>query len=309
MNLNDTPAIATQDLRKRYGKKVAVAGLSLNVERGEVFGFLGPNGAGKTTAVKMMLGLARPTAGEARLLDAPPGDWRVRRKVGFLPEHFRFHEWLRADEFLDVHGQFFGMPKAERRQRVPELIQLVGLGDDAQRKLGQFSKGMLQRVGLAQALLNRPELIFLDEPTSGLDPLGRRLVRDIIRQQREQGVTIFLNSHLLSEVEVTCDRVAFIKGGQVVQVADLHTMVEGDTQVELRLGQVKPGLLQGLEQFGHGVRADGEQVTLFVQGEEQLPAIAAWVVEQGVGLYALTPRKLSLEEMFVRIVSQEGVVK
>jgi len=309
VNLNDTPAIATQDLRKRYGKKVAVAGLSLNVERGEVFGFLGPNGAGKTTAVKMMLGLARPTAGEARLLDAPPGDWRVRRKVGFLPEHFRFHEWLRADEFLDVHGQFFGMPKAERRQRVPELIELVGLGDDAQRKLGQFSKGMLQRVGLAQALLNRPELIFLDEPTSGLDPLGRRLVRDIIRQQREQGVTIFLNSHLLSEVEVTCDRVAFIKGGQVVQVADLHTMVEGDTQVELRLGQVKPGLLQGLEQFGHGVRADGEQVTLFVQGEEQLPAIAAWVVEQGVGLYALTPRKLSLEEMFVRIVSQEGVVK
>jgi len=309
VNLNDTPAIATQDLRKRYGKKVAVAGLSLNVERGEVFGFLGPNGAGKTTAVKMMLGLARPTAGEARLLDAPPGDWRVRRKVGFLPEHFRFHEWLRADEFLDVHGQFFGMPKAERRQRVPELIQLVGLGDDAQRKLGQFSKGMLQRVGLAQALLNRPELIFLDEPTSGLDPLGRRLVRDIIRQQREQGVTIFLNSHLLSEVEVTCDRVAFIKGGQVVQVADLHTMVEGDTQVELRLGQVKPGLLQGLEQFGHGVRADGEQVTLFVQGEEQLPAIAAWVVEQGVGLYALTPHKLSLEEMFVRIVSQEGVVK
>jgi len=309
VNLNDTPAIATQDLRKRYGKKVAVAGLSLNVERGEVFGFLGPNGAGKTTAVKMMLGLARPTAGEARLLDAPPGDWRVRRKVGFLPEHFRFHEWLRADEFLDVHGQFFGMPKAERRQRVPELIELVGLGDDAQRKLGQFSKGMLQRVGLAQALLNRPELIFLDEPTSGLDPLGRRLVRDIIRQQREQGVTIFLNSHLLSEVEVTCDRVAFIKGGQVVQVADLHTMVEGDTQVELRLGQVKPGLLQGLEQFGHGVRADGEQVTLFVQGEEQLPAIAAWVVEQGVGLYALTPHKLSLEEMFVRIVSQEGVVK
>jgi len=309
VNLNDTPAIATQDLRKRYGKKVAVAGLSLNVERGEVFGFLGPNGAGKTTAVKMMLGLARPTAGEARLLDAPPGDWRVRRKVGFLPEHFRFHEWLRADEFLDVHGQFFGMPKAERQQRIPELIELVGLGDDAQRKLGQFSKGMLQRVGLAQALLNRPELVFLDEPTSGLDPLGRRLVRDIIRQQREQGVTIFLNSHLLSEVEVTCDRVAFIKGGQVVQVADLHTMVEGDTQVELRLGQVKPGLLQGLEQFGHGVRADGEQVTLFVQGEEQLPAIAAWVVEQGVGLYALTPHKLSLEEMFVRIVSQEGVVK
>jgi ABC-2 type transport system ATP-binding protein len=303
------PAIVTQDLRKRYGKKVAVARLTLTVERGEVFGFLGPNGAGKTTAVKMMLGLARPTAGEARLLDAPPGDWRVRRQIGFLPEHFRFHEWLRAEEFLDVHGQMYGMPKAERRARVPELLELVGLADDARRKLGQFSKGMLQRVGLAQALLNQPELIFLDEPTSGLDPLGRRLVRDIIREQRERGVTVFLNSHLLSEVEVTCDRVAFINQGQVVRVADLRTMVEGDTEVELRLGQVTPTLLEGLNQFGHGARADGDKVTLFVQGQEQLPAIAEWVVGQGVGLYALTPRRLSLEEMFVRVVGEEGIVK
>ncbi|MGD9101441.1 MAG: ABC transporter ATP-binding protein [Anaerolineae bacterium] len=311
MTRNDTstPAIATQNLRKRYGKKVAVAGLTLTVQRGEVFGFLGPNGAGKTTAVKMMLGLARPTAGQARLLGTPPDDWRVRRKIGFLPEHFRFHEWLRADEFLDVHGQFYGMSQAERQKRIPELIQLVGLSEDAGRKLGQFSKGMLQRIGLAQALLNRPELVFLDEPTSGLDPLGRRLVRDIIRQQRQQGVTIFLTSHLLSEVEVTCDRVAFIKEGRVVQVADLHTMIEGDTQVALRVGQVTPALLEGLAQFGREVRADENQVTLFVQGEEQLPVIAQWVVGQGIGLYALTPQRLSLEEMFVRIVSQEGVVK
>jgi len=307
-NEPSTPAIVTQNLRKRYGKKVAVADLTLTVERGEVFGFLGPNGAGKTTAVKMMLGLARPTTGEARLLGAPPGDWRARRKVGFLPEHFRFHEWLRADEFLDVHGQFYGIPKAQRQARIPEMLKLVGLSDDARRKLGQFSKGMLQRVGLAQALLNQPELVFLDEPTSGLDPLGRRLVRDIIRQQRQRGVTIFLNSHLLSEVEVTCDRVAFINQGQVVQVADLRTMIEGDTEVELRLGQVTPAVLEGLDRLGHDPRADGNKVTLFVQGEEQLPAIAEWVVGQGVGLYALTPRRLSLEEMFVRIVGQEGIV-
>ena len=304
-----TPAIVTQNLRKRYGKKVAVAGLNLSVERGEVFGFLGPNGAGKTTAVKMMLGLARPTAGEARLLDSPPGDWRARRKVGFLPEHFRFHEWLRADEFLQVHSQLYGMSQAEQSSRVPELLKLLGLADDARRKLGQFSKGMLQRVGLAQALLNQPELLFLDEPTRGLDPLVRRLVRDIIRQQRDQGVTVFLNSHLLSEVEITCDRVAFIKQGEVVRVVDLHTLVEGDTQVELGLGQVTPELLTGLDQFGHDVRADGNRVTLFVRGEEQLPAIAQWIVGQGVGLYALTPRRISLEEMFVRVVGQEGIVK
>jgi ABC-2 type transport system ATP-binding protein len=309
LNHSPSPAIVTQDLRKRYGKKVAVARLNLTVERGEVFGFLGPNGAGKTTAVKMMLGLVRPTAGEACLLGAAPGDWRVRRQIGFLPEHFRFHEWLRADEFLDVHGQLYGIPKAERRARIPELLRLVGLADDARRRLGQFSKGMLQRVGLAQALLNRPALLFLDEPTSGLDPLGRRLVRDIIRQQREQGVTVFLNSHLLSEVEVTCDRVAFINQGQVVLVADLRTLVEGDTEVELRLGEVTPALLAGLNQFGHGARVDGDRVTLFVQGVEQLPVIAAWIVGQGVGLYALTPRRLSLEEMFVRVVGEEGVVK
>jgi ABC-2 type transport system ATP-binding protein len=257
----------------------------------------------------MMLGLVRPSAGESRLLGTPPGDWQVRKKVGFLPEHFRFHEWLRADEFLDVHGQFYGIPRAQRKARIPELLALLGLSEDAHRKLGQFSKGMLQRVGLAQALLNEPELVFLDEPTSGLDPLGRRLVRDIIRQQRKRGVTVFLNSHLLSEVEVTCDRVAFINKGQVVQVADLRTMVEGDTEVELRVGQVSPTLLEGLERFGHDVRSDGTKVTLFVQGEQNLPGIAQWVVEQGAGLYALTPRRLSLEEMFVRIVGQEGVVQ
>ncbi len=305
----DEPAIITENLRKRYGKKVAVVGLTLTVERGEVFGFLGPNGAGKTTAIKMMLGLTRPTAGQARLLGAPPGDWQVRRHVGFLPEHFRFHEWMRANEFLDVHGQLYGMPRAERRRRIPELLKLVGLADEAHRKLGQFSKGMLQRIGLAQALLNQPDLLFLDEPTSGLDPLGRRLVRNIIHQQRDRGVTVFLNSHLLSEVEVTCDRVAFIRKGQVVRVADLNTMVQGDTQVELRFTPVTPDLLQGLGQFGQNVHADGNHVTLFVQNEEQLPAMAAWLVAQGARLYALTPRRLSLEEMFVRIVGQEGVVQ
>jgi ABC-2 type transport system ATP-binding protein len=303
------PAIATENLRKQYGKKVAVTGLTLTVEQGEIFGFLGPNGAGKTTAVKMLLGLVRPSAGSARLLGAPPNDWRVRRQVGFLPEDFRFHEWLNAREFLDVHGRLYSMPQDERQARIPELLKLVGLTEDADRKLGQFSKGMLQRIGLAQALLNRPTLVFLDEPTSGLDPLGRRLVRDIIRQQREQGTTVFLNSHLLSEVEVTCDRVAFIKKGQVQQVADLNAMVEGDTEVRLQLGQVTRALLEGLNQFGHGANANGTQVTLFIKDKDQLPALAEWIVGQGVGLYEMTPRRLSLEEMFVRVVGQEGLIK
>jgi len=313
--MTNTPAIETHHLRKEYGDKVAVADLTLRVERGEVFGFLGPNGAGKTTAVKMLLGLAAPTAGSAQLLGRPLGDTAVRARVGFLPEHFRFHEWLRAAEFLDLHGQLFGLAAGQRAKRIPELLELVGLAEEAGRKLSAFSKGMLQRIGLAQALLPEPELVFLDEPTSGLDPLGRRLVRDVIHRLKTAGTTIFLNSHLLSEVEVTCDRVAFIKEGQVVRTAQLGALVDGLTEVELRVGRVTPELLEGLRRWGSDLspasagmspRVDGRRITLTIQDEEALPALAQWVVEQGVGLYALTPQQLSLEELFVRVVEGEA---
>jgi len=199
-------AIETNHLRKTFGKNVAVSDLTLEVKCGEVFGFLGPNGAGKTTSVKMLLGLITPTAGEMRLLGIPARDHRVRRRIGFLPEHFRFHDWLTATEFLRLHAALYHMPESVVRQRVPDLLELVGLTPHADQKLRGYSKGMLQRIGLAQALLNEPELIILDEPTSGLDPVGRRLVRDIIRGLKQRGASVFLNSHLLSEVEITCDR-------------------------------------------------------------------------------------------------------
>jgi len=301
-----SPAIETHGLRKVYGEKVAVDDLTLTVERGEVFGFLGPNGAGKSTTIKMLLSLAKPTAGDARLLGHPLGDPHVRARVGFLPEHFRFHEWLTATEFLRLHAQLYGMPSDRLQRRVPELLALVGLSGDATRKLRDFSKGMLQRVGLAQALLNAPDLVFLDEPTSGLDPLGRRLVRDIIRDLRERGTTVFLNSHFLSEVEITCDRVAFIKNGRVVRMASLQSLVEGETEVELRVGQATPELVAGLSRWGRDIRANGNRITLTISGDEVLPAIAAWVVEQGGRLYALTPQRLSLEEMFMRVVGDEA---
>ncbi len=299
-------AIETHHLRKEYGEKAAVADLTLQVEQGEVFGFLGPNGAGKTTAVKMLLGLTAPTAGTAQLLGRPLGDAAIRARIGFLPEHFRFHEWLQAAEFLDLHGQLFGLAAEKRAQRIPELLDLVGLTDAAGRRLSTFSKGMLQRVGLAQALLPEPDLVFLDEPTSGLDPLGRRLVRDIIHQLKAAGTTVFLNSHLLSEVEVTCDRVAFIKDGQVVRTASLGALVEGMTEVVLRVGRVTPELLDGLRRWSGDLRADGRNVTLTIDDEEVLPALARWVVDQGVGLYALAPQQLSLEELFVRVVEGQA---
>ena len=299
-------AIEATGLRKQFGEKTAVANLTLQVRRGEIFGFLGPNGAGKTTSVKMLLGLITPTAGSARLLDQPLGDRLTRAKIGFLPEHFRFYEWLKAAEFLDLHGRLHQMPKAVRQQTIPELLELVGLQDRAQTPLRVFSKGMLQRIGLAQALLNDPELVFLDEPTSGLDPLGRRLVRDVINQLRQRGTAVFLNSHLLSEVEQTCDRVTFIRQGEVLETVALHE-VETAVPVTLRVGQPTPQLVTDLAQFGQDVTllANG-RIHLTLPQEDVLPKLADWLVQQGHTLYELTPQPITLEERFLQIVGDQS---
>ncbi|UCC52160.1 MAG: ABC transporter ATP-binding protein [Anaerolineaceae bacterium] len=300
--------ISTQNLRKEFGSKVAVADLTVDVQPGEIFGFLGPNGAGKTTSVKMLLGLTWPTAGTATLLGRPLGDRQARARIGFLPEHFRFHEWLTAAEFLDLHGRLYGMSKAKRKEAVPRLLDLVGLGERMETKLRAFSKGMLQRIGLAQSLLNDPDLVFLDEPTSGLDPLGRRLVRDVIKGLRERGTAVFLNSHLLSEVEKTCDRVAFIREGRILQVTSLDAFDEESLRVVLRVGQPTPQLLQELARFDRDVTLEKSngRIHLCLTREEQLPQLAQWIVTEGHTLYELTPHRLSLEERFLQIVGEEN---
>ncbi|HZD10331.1 MAG TPA: ABC transporter ATP-binding protein [Candidatus Binatia bacterium] len=302
--MSPSPAIETHNLRKEFGPKVAVSDLTLCVERGEIFGFLGPNGAGKTTSMKMLLGLTAPTSGEASLLGQPLGERSTRAKIGFLPEHFRFHEWLTAHEFLDLHGRLYSIDLADRRRVIPELLELVGLGDRANTRLSAFSKGMLQRIGLAQALLNDPQLVFLDEPTSGLDPLGRRLVRNIINNLRQKGTAVFLNSHLLSEIELTCDRVAFIRDGKVLRVTSLAQLEEEGVQVRLRVGQPDAALLKGLQQYGVAeLTHDGDGViSLHVNHEDVLPRIAQWLVQQGYNVYELSPQHLSLEERFIQIV-------
>jgi ABC-2 type transport system ATP-binding protein len=306
-----TLAINAQGLRKEFGRKTAVADLTLQVKRGEIFGFLGPNGAGKTTSVKMLLGLTRPTAGAASLLGRPLGDRLSRAKIGFLPEHFRFHEWLTAVEFLDFHGRLYGMSNSERQATIPDLLALVGLTDKANSQLRTFSKGMLQRIGLAQALLNSPELVFLDEPTSGLDPIGRRLVRDIINGLREEGTAVFLNSHLLSEVEKTCDRVTFIRKGTILETIELADYYEEAVQVSLRVGQPTPQLLAELGQFGQsvGTEKSNGRITLCLPHEEQIPALAAWLVAQGHSLYELSPQCLSLEDRFLQIIGEDDEVR
>ncbi len=300
------PAIETKGLCKVFGNKVAVNDLTLTVQQGEVFGFLGPNGAGKTTSVKMLLNLISPSGGVGRLFGQPLNNPEVRSKVGFLPEHFRFHDWLTAQEFLALHADLYHMPHGAAEKRSAELLDLVGLTPHAGKRLREFSKGMLQRIGLAQALLNRPGLVILDEPTSGLDPVGRRLVRDIIHDLREQGTTVFLNSHLLSEVEITCDRVAFIKHGEVVRISLLKGLVEGELRVEIRAQRITPEILGGLNKWCQLVRQDGEHLSLTVENEGDLPLINRYLVESGVEVYSLRPEQVSLEDLFIQIVGTDG---
>ena len=300
------PAIETDQLRKVFGDRAAVKSLTLRVEQGEVFGFLGPNGAGKTTSIKMLLGLIAPTAGTATLLGAPIGERATLARIGFLPEHFRFQEWLTAGEFLQLHGELLGMAPDDLKHRSAELLDRVGLVDFRYKQLRTFSKGMLQRIGLAQALLNRPALVILDEPTSGLDPVGRRLVRDIIHELREQGTNVFLNSHLLSEIEITCDRVAFIRHGEVVRVLEMASLETGQSTLTIRAAGLSAEAAAGLAQWGSGLQVDGEHVTLDIPAENVLPEITRYLVASGAQVYAITPKRMSLEDIFIETVGKDG---
>jgi len=299
-------AVETDGLRKVFGDHAAVKGLTLQILQGEVFGFLGPNGAGKTTSIKMLVGLISPTAGKAALLGLPLGDRRTMAQVGFLPEHFRFQDWLTAAEFLELHGQLFGVPRRELPGRIDALLERVGLSEFRDSLLATFSKGMLQRIGLAQALLNRPALVFLDEPTSGLDPVGRILVRDIIRELRKEGTCVFLNSHLLSEIEVTCDRVAFISHGEVVRQLELASLDTGQVTVSIRLAGFRPEITAGLSTWARDISQQDGRLTLTANGEAVLPEINRYLVAQGVDVYEITPKRVSLEELFIETVGKEG---
>ena len=286
-------------LRKNYGTRTAVRDLTLQVKRGEAFGFLGPNGAGKSTSIKMLLGLVKPTSGRALLLDRPVGDREVRARIGFLPEHFRFYDWLSASELILFHGRLCGLAEDQLRRKIPMLLERVGLGAQHAKPIRSFSKGMMQRVGLAQAIVNDPEILFLDEPTSGLDPAGRKLVRDLIREQREREATVFLNSHLLGEVEQSCDRVAFIRQGNVIAIHEMGAWQAGKTEVEIQVSRVAPSTLENLRRVAQEIRMEGRMLRLHVDGESRLPEVVRCLVEGGAEVYSVVPHLVSLEELFL----------
>ena len=298
----DAPAIRTQELAKRYGSITALAGLTMTIPRGDIFGFLGPNGAGKTTAVKLLLGLTPPTAGHAEVLGAAIGDRDALRRVGYLPELFRYQSWLTAREVLALHCELAGIDRTAWQREIEDALAIVGLADRGSGRVGTFSKGMQQRLGLGVALLGAPDLVVLDEPTSALDPVGRHDVREIIRGLGERGTTVFLNSHLLSEVEQVCRRVAIVDRGRVVAEGTLDELLGGDT-VRIRVTDLDRAAKTGLSRFG---QLDDEGDWLVIRGidTERVPELVADIVRLGGRVHAVEPRHESLEDRFLRLLGQ-----
>jgi ABC-2 type transport system ATP-binding protein len=295
-----TLALETHQLRKVYSgaPQAAVEALDLSVPEGAVFGFLGPNGAGKTTTIGMLLGNVRPTSGTATVLGKPIGDRNTRRFIGYLPEKFQFHEFLTATEFLDLHGRLYGLDAATRKARIAEALERVGLSEKAKTPLKAFSKGMQQRAGLAQAVLHKPRLVILDEPTSALDPLGRRIVRELIVSLKSEGTTVVLNSHLLSEVETTCDFVAIIRRGRVVKQGTLAELTAQPASVVIELEGISERQLLAAQAFGTVEHTDNR---LRVETEATAALVSA-LVGAGAQVRAVTPARQSLEDAFIRLM-------
>lgn len=295
-----SPAIHTVELAKRYGRTVALAGLSMTVPRGEVFGFLGPNGAGKTTAVKLLLGLVPPTSGEGWVLGHPVGSAEGRRRIGYLPELFRYQPWLSGREVLALHCELMGLPRSRWREEIDLSLQTSGLGDRAEDKVREYSKGMQQRLGLGASLLGSPELVLLDEPTSALDPIGRHDVREIIHIVRERGAAVFLNSHLLTEVEMVCDRVAMVDHGRVIATGTLDELLGGHA-CRFRITGLTPPQRRSLSRFGE-MQDDGEWLRLQRLEPDSVPDVVAEVVGMGGRVYAVEPRVRTLEDRFLELL-------
>jgi ABC-2 type transport system ATP-binding protein len=272
------------------------------MQRGEVFGFLGPNGAGKTTTIKMLMGLIYPSGGTATLFGRPVGDPSAKTKVGFLPESPYFYDYLTGREFLRFYGHLFGLLGSTLEKRIDELLELVGMAHARDLQLRKFSKGMLQRVGIAQALINDPELVILDEPMSGLDPIGRKEVRDLILRLKESGKTVMFSSHILHDAELLCDRVAMIMKGKLVACGHVSELIAGDTthEVEMVIDRLLPEALERIRPLASKVVLQGERVMVVLSSQQAVDQALEVIRSAKAKLVALTPHKASLEDLFIR---------
>lgn len=283
-------------------KKEILRGISLSVKQGEVFGYLGPNGAGKTTTIKCILGLIFPEKGSIEIFGHPHFSPKAKEKTGFLPENPYFYDHLTASEFLDYYSQLFLIKKEEKEEKIKSLLRLVDLEGSADLQLRKFSRGMLQRIGMAQTLLNDPSLVFLDEPLGGLDPLGRKEIRDIIVRLKDEGKTVFLSSHILQDIEMICNRVAIIVNGEIINQGALQDLVsEKILFTEIILSGVGEKELEGLGEYFSG---HGDRTLLKILKEENVEKVLQLVQSRKGKVHSLIPRTETLEDLFVEIVKQ-----
>lgn len=306
-------AISIEELTRSYRPSwpgappfMALSGLSLSVNPGEIYGFLGPNGAGKTTTIKILIGLIKATGGRATVLGRPAGDVATHRRIGFLPESPYFYDYLTAEEFLGFYGSLAGISRNELGKRISEMLELVNLSDARSRQLRKFSKGMLQRIGLAQALIHDPELVILDEPMSGLDPLGRKQVRDIILCLRERGKTVFFSSHILPDVEMLCDRVGIVGNGRLRAEGTVDELVDRNQthSVEVVCEGLNADALDSIKPLADRLIHKGRQCLVILRNHESVGHVIAEVERQQGRLISVTPQKRSLEELFLNPAPQ-----
>ena len=303
--------IMTENLTKVFrigfrGRRVtALSNLNLEVKKGEIFGFLGPNGAGKTTTIKILMGLIYPTKGKAWIMDRELGDVEVKSHIGFLPEQPYFYDYLTASEFLEFYGQLFGLERKELRTRIKSLLALVGLEKAADIQLRKFSKGMLQRIGIAQALINHPELIVLDEPMSGLDPIGRKDIRDIILRLKEEGKTIFFSTHIIPDVEMICDRVGILMNGELVNVGRLNDIIDAKIKyIEIITTGIDREAVSRMPDIEVSVYDAWNHVSIRVRDENKLDRVLE-IIKDGRGkIISVIPQRETLEEHFIKKIGE-----
>jgi ABC-2 type transport system ATP-binding protein len=297
-----------KDFRPGFGlrRKRVLHGISFGVRQGEIFGFIGPNGAGKTTTLKVLMGLIRPSAGEASILGHDVRETAFRRHVGFLPENPWFYDFLTGREFLRFYARVSGVARGAREARIAELLAKVGLADAADQRLRTYSKGMLQRVGIAQALVHDPDVVFLDEPMSGLDPIGRKEIRDLILRLHAEGKTVFMNTHILSDVEMLCHRVAIIVRGRIRYEGSIDEFLDaGERESDVVLAGLAPELAAELEELGARLRGLGDRTEVRVP-EKRVAEVLSRALRAGAQVISVAPHRASLETIFLSAVEEGG---
>ncbi len=307
----DIPAIRIENISKTFksgfsrGGINALSDVRLDVARGEIFGLLGPNGAGKTTLIKILMGALKPSSGTAFINEHDIKDWRARQRIGFLPENHRFPPYQTGLQMLFHFGGLAGLSRAEINSRTDQLLQLVGMFDWRSTKIKKYSKGMMQRLGLAQALINDPDIVFLDEPTDGVDPIGRHDIRNILINLKSRGKTIFLNSHLLAEVESVCDRVAILDKGRLLKIGPVSGLIQARPIYHVTVIELPPDIAEKIRTEFPSAKIVGNNITLELEDTGQINELIDLLRDNAVALVSVREEKMSLEDSFMRLVRGE----